>query len=311
MHGKHVLVTGGFGNLGSYIVKHLLNQEYTVTILTRKQKKTFKNYEYNVIECDITDLKALKSKLKYDFDYCIHCASFNESFEKNYAKKSLDINSVGTRNLLEALNISKLRNFIYFSTFHVYGLTEGIIDEDTELNPKTDYALTHLFAEFFLKQYGHINNLNFTILRLTNSYGVPTFKNTNKWYLVLNDFVKMSFKNQEIVMNSNGKSKRDMICMRDVASIVLKIVKEKATNEIYNLSANRSYSVIEIAKKVQRIYHKRYKKNIKIKVNKNDSRVSEILSVKNNKLKSLINFEINDAIDDEIKKIFSLLENSE
>ena len=110
MHGKHVLVTGGFGNLGSYIAKHLLNQEYTVTILTRKQEKTFKNYEYNVIECDITDSKALKSKLKLDFDYCIHCASFNESFKKNYAKKSLDINSVGTRNLLEALNISKLRN---------------------------------------------------------------------------------------------------------------------------------------------------------------------------------------------------------
>ena len=61
----------------------------------------------------------------------------------------MEINTVGTKNLLEALNLTNLKNFVYISTFHVYGLTEGDIDENTELNPKNDYALTHLFAEFY------------------------------------------------------------------------------------------------------------------------------------------------------------------
>jgi len=310
MHGKHVLVTGGFGNLGSYLVKNFIEQGFTVSVLTRKQKESFDNFELNVIECDITDPKSLKSKLNFNFDYCIHCASFNESFEKNYSKESLEINTVGTKNLLEALNLTNLKNFVYISTFHVYGLTEGDIHENTELNPKNDYALTHLFAEFYIKQFGFINSLNYTILRLTNSYGVPIFKNTNKWYLALNDFVRMSYEKKEITLNSNGSSKRDMISMQDVAIIVSKILNIKSTNQIYNLSANKSYSMKELASKVKKIYRLRYKNHVKINLNKNDLNKPKSLSVKNHKLKSLIKFEINDALDEEINKIFKFLENN-
>lgn len=309
MNGKKVLITGGFGNLGSYIVKHLINLNYEVTILTRREKYKLENLKYKVVECDITILEELRLKLNYDFDFCVHCASFNEFFLENYPKKALEINTLGTRNLLEVLNLKDLKNFIYFSTFHVYGLNSGFIDEMTVTNPKNDYASTHLFAEYYVKQFGYTHNLKYTILRLTNSYGYPIYKDTDKWYLVLNDLVKMAFEKNKIVLNSNGKAKRDFIYMGDVANIVDKLLKVETTNEIYNLSAGKTYEIIDLAKKVQIIYRKRYNKDIELKINQNDLTKCGDLYVKNIKLKSLVNYEIDEErIDKEIEEIFNLLE---
>ena len=80
MNGKKILITGGYGNLGSYIAKYLINLDYEVTILTKKKKFKFKNLKYKVIQSDITNIKDLKSKLNIKFDFCIHCTSCNEFF---------------------------------------------------------------------------------------------------------------------------------------------------------------------------------------------------------------------------------------
>lgn len=311
MNGKKVLVTGGFGNLGSYIVKYLVELDYEVTILTRKEKYKFENLKYKVVECDITNLEELKSKLNYDFDFCVHCASFNEFFLENYAKKALEINTLGTRNLLEVLNLKDLKNFIYFSTFHVYGLNSGFIDEMTIANPKNDYASTHLFAEYYIKQFGYTHNLKYTILRLTNSYGCPINKDTDKWYLVLNDLVKMAFEKNKIVLNSNGKAKRDFIYMSDVVTILDKVLKIEATNEIYNLSSNQTFTILEIANIVRDVYAYRFKKSIRVSINEKDNTIYERLEVKNDKLKNLLNFNVTQSLKEEIEKIFYLLEKNE
>lgn len=121
MSGKKILVTGAFGNLGSWITSFLAKFDYDIILLTRQEKKKFHNIPYSVIECDITNLELLKEKLNFDIDFCIHMASFNEFFLEDYPKKALEINSLGTRNLLEVLSTKNLKNFIYFSTFHVYG----------------------------------------------------------------------------------------------------------------------------------------------------------------------------------------------
>lgn len=308
MIGNKVLVTGGFGNLGSYIVKHLIDLNYEVTILTRREKYQFENLKYKVVECDITNVEELKSKLNYDYAFCVHCASFNEFFLDNYPKKALEINTLGTRNLLEVLNLKTLKNFIYFSTFHVYGSSSGVIDENTALNPKNDYASTHLFAEYYVKQFGYTHNLKYTILRLTNSYGAPAFKDTDKWYLVLNDLVKMAFEKEKIILNSNGKAKRDFIGMNDVVRITEKVLKINATDDIYNLSSNKTFEVIEIANIVRNVYEDRYNKKIAIIINNEDKNKYADFYVQNEKLRNLIGFILFDTFEEEIKKIFNKLE---
>jgi UDP-glucose 4-epimerase len=309
MLGK-VLITGGFGNLGSKISLHFIALGYEVYILSRTKKEFVQNAKCTVVECDITNLNDLKKKLDFNFDYCVHTASFNEFFLENYPQKALEINTLGTRNLLEVVKNKDLKNFIYFSTFHVYGLDAGVITEDTEVNPKNDYASTHLFAEYYVKQFGFTNNLKYTILRLTNSYGVPTFIDSDKWYLVLNDLSKSAFCEKSIVLKTNGKVKRDFIYMGDVAIVVDKLLKIDATNDIYNLSSNRSYTILEMANIVRNVYQEKYNKTITIHINENDTKFYADISVKNDKLKSVIDFNVEDKIFSEVAKIFELLKDN-
>jgi len=308
MSGK-VLITGAFGNLGSWISLYLAKNGYEVYLLTRKESQIFDNITYNIIECDITNISDLTKKLDFNIDFCVHCASFNESFLDDYSKKALEINTLGTRNLLEVLSGKVKRNFLYFSTFHVYGKNSGVITEESSLNPQNDYATTHLFAEYYVKQFASTHNLPYTIVRLTNSYGSPTFKDSTKWYLVLNDLVKSAYENKKIVLKSNGKAKRDFIWMGDVATVVTKIFDIDATNDIYNLSSRRSYEILELANIVKYEYQKKYNKTIEIEINNDDKIIYDDIFIKNNKLKAIINFDVSDKINDEVNKIFDLLEN--
>lgn len=183
-----------------------------------------------------------------------------------------------------------------------------MITENSPLNPRNDYASTHLFAEYYIKQFYFSHNLNYTILRLTNSYGTPTFIDTNKWYLVLNDLVKYAYNKHKIFIKSNGEVKRDFIFMGDVAIVVGELLKINATDDIYNLSSSHSYRIIDLALLVKKEYEQRYKTPIDIKINENDTSTYSDLIVKNDKLKSIIKYETTNAMNKEIKKIFNLLE---
>jgi len=306
MSGK-ILITGGLGNLGSWITKEFCDQGYEVYVLTRKETYKIKNINYNVIEADITDINNLRNKLTIDFDYCIHTASFNEYFIENYYSKALDINVLGTRNLLEVLAKKNIKKFIYFSTFHVYGAKEGVVDELTELNPKNDYALTHLFAEYDVKKNCESLSLSYSIFRLTNSYGCPKNKNSDKWYLVLNDLVKSAYVNKKMTLLTNGKTSRDFIWMGDVAKITSKALEVNMLG-IYNLSSMQNYTIVKLAQMIQKEYYNRYHQKIKIEVNNHDRSIYSEITISNNKLKSIIDFQLDDMISIEINKIFKLLE---
>ena len=302
-----ILITGGLGNVGSHLTKAFSESGYDVYVLTRHEKNIIDDCSYTIIEADITDLNELRIKLSTPFDYCIHTASYNEFFEEDYPKKALNINALGTRNLLDALSTQHLKRFIYLSTFHVYGKAQGNIDENSLLCPKNDYAATHLFAEYYIKQFSANMGLTYTIFRLTNSYGAPLFSNSSKWYLLLNDLTKSAFTTKKIVLTSNGESRRDFIWIGDVIDICKKALHFTGS-ATYNLSSMKSLKVIDIAHKVQTEYKKRYNKDVNIFYDQTDHTKEHPLIVNNSKLKSIVDFVPSDKFAYEINKIFSLLE---
>jgi len=311
MNGKpRILITGGFGNLGSWLCEHFYNQGYEVTILS-KRTQSLNEAKYHLIQADITNYSELVQGLTMQFDYCIHTASYNEYFHDDYAKTALLVNALGTRNLIQALQPKGIKNFIYFSTFHVYGNQYDVVNEACLPNPLNDYASTHLFAEYYLRQFYQTDGFPSVICRLTNSYGAPKSIESSKWYLVLNDLVRSAYNGQIIKLTSNGQASRDFVWMGDVCAVSEKLLAADGDASVLNLSAMQNYKVIDLAYIVQRIYSERYNREIEVSLNKDDLFEHRETVVDNAALLKAIDHQFENKLEDEVRNIFALLEGND
>lgn len=303
----NILVTGGLGNLGSWLVNVLL-EKHTVTVLARNERHVINHYNYRFVQADITQQEQLNQAIDCYYDVCIHTASYNEHFQVNYAKDALLINSLGTEFLCQALSRYGVGQLVYFSTFHVYGKSDGIVEESTPINPINDYGLTHFFAEKYIEKHHRLNGLNYAILRLSNSYGCPTFKDSDKWYLALNDLCHQAFQLQSIQLKSNGLATRDFIWMGDVVEVTWQLIHlSQPLNDTFNLSAGISYSLNQMVDRVQSAYRQEFGEEVPVMVNEMDKSSPTSLFVSNEKLSVYIDHKYQNKIESEAKKIFQLL----
>jgi len=307
-----ILITGGLGNLGSWLTEYFVTKRCEVSTFSFSNRNVLGNLSFERIQGDITKEQDTEKLFRArEWDIIIHLASVNEGNETGYAKKALDVNAWGTRNLLQSLAKSGQASphLIYFSTFHVYGANSGNITEDqTTLLPKNDYGLSHLFAEYYIKQFHHTHNLQYTTLRLTNSYGCPKELNSSKWYLILNDLARSAVEKKVIKLNSNGSPQRDFIWMGDVCTALDKCIEKGAANNIFNLGTGKSITMLQVAEIVQKAWKEYFSDSILIEVNSSDTDIYDsTLNVSIDKLKRWIDFSPRDHMYDEALAIFKLL----
>jgi len=150
-----ILVVGGAGEVGRYLIRDLCRREYEVTVLDRAPnvQEVAENRSINYLQGDITN-KALVNEAVQGKDVIIHLAwGFSDDPSTVFGE---DIN--GHINLLEAASHSGIRSFIYTSSATVYGRTAS--HPVTETHPcvvgdarKPLYALGKYTAEELCKIY--------------------------------------------------------------------------------------------------------------------------------------------------------------
>lgn len=302
-----VLITGGSGYIGHYLVELFKRKNWEVFITSRSNK----NYQ-NVLYMDLLKDDTINNVCK-NIDVVIHLANLDERLIEQKSKEALIANSYATRNLyLDAIK-HDVKRFIYFSTFHVYGKKEGNITERTIPQPMSDYGMTHYFAEKYLEQLAN-EKTKVDIIRLTNGVGVPF--GVDKWYLVLNDFCKTIKETGKIILKSNGLPLRDFVALKDVSDAVACILGNNEANnlnkiDVFNISGEMTYSIRDIALLVQEIYEKRYnKKAVTNFPSVTQKEIDDIkpLFVSSEKLRSL-GWKSKYSIEDVVNDIFSYLDN--
>ncbi len=207
---KTVLLTGHMGFIGSALKNKLEKQGHRVLTIGRCPNSTF-----FADFCDPSSI--LKVELNCSIDQIVHCAAANETLISSDLSASFNVNVVTTRTLLELCKKFSVPEFVYLSTFHVYGKSLGLIDELTPTAPLNDYGLTHLLSEQIITGYCSWNGINHKILRPTNVFGIPhKLSEFNRWSLVPFQFIRSAFEKSEITIYSSGEQQRNFVSINDV-----------------------------------------------------------------------------------------------
>ena len=151
---KKVLVTGGTGFIGTYLVERLVKDGYKVRCLVRKSsdleilKKLGVEFSYG----DLIDKESLVEAVK-GVSVVYHLGAVLGSFGAPQ-EVIYNVNVNGTRNLLEECFKQKVKRFIHFSTFSVYGYTKTPANEETpQVALASYYAKTKRIGEKIAKEY--------------------------------------------------------------------------------------------------------------------------------------------------------------
>ena len=255
-----IFLTGGAGFIGSNILATLLeNTKYNVTVYDNLStvncgldniSDLLKKYPHrsSFVCGDILDKEKLVHFMK---GHCmvIHMAAQLEiTSAYNNPQYDLNINLIGTINVLEGCRKNNIKRLINASSACVYGATNGTSSKETDpTNPNWEYGITKLAAEKYIQIASATDGLKYTSLRFSIVYG------QNEWYgRVLTIFVKRALEGKDLVIFGDGKQTRDYINVLDVASFVLECVTNESThNKVYNVSSGKATSVLDLAKRVQ------------------------------------------------------------
>lgn len=267
---KKILITGGSGYLGGSIASFLsLNENYEISICSRSiiESKQRKIKTLNVDWNKISSLKNISSGK----DIIIHCASPDANFSKNYPLESYKFSENILGSFVNEAIDNKVQKFIYFSSAHVYkSKLEGVLNEKSHLISEHPYGVSKKIAEQTLLKNKNLIDIN--IIRLSNTFGVPSNDNLNCWKLAANDFCKQVVINKKITINSDGSQIRNFVSVNEVCRLIDYIItsfyKEKLLPTVFNFGGNWTLSILELAKVIANQYEKKFEINPPIQIKK-------------------------------------------
>ena len=247
------IVTGGAGFIGSHIVEKLLKLEHMVVVIDNEYSDN-DNFHWRKdtlnVNIDITDYKALK-KAFTGADYIFHCAAearIGPAIENPL--NALNINTMGTCNVLQCAREVKAKKVLYSSTSSGYGLNEAPNIEtqpDDCLNP---YSVSKIAGEKLCKMYTDLYGLNTIIFRYFNVFGERAPRK-GQYAPVTGIFLRQKAAGEPLTIVGDGEQRRDYIYVKDVANAnVMAAISnpdDDAYGQVYNVGSGKNYSVNEIA----------------------------------------------------------------
>jgi len=235
---KKILVTGGAGFVGSYLVDRLSNDN-EVTVLDDLSTGSMDNLKsclnkINFIKGDILNEDLLWDIVPNDIQIVFHLAariSVKESFEQ--PELYLSVNSKGTELVLSSCVNKNIERFVYASTAAIYS--------NGKVLPLSPYGRSKLYGEWLCKSY----SIPYVILRYFNIYG--NGQRNNGYAGVIPNFIERAKNKQPYIINGDGEQTRDFIEVEDIVNAnILAVTNKQAINKTFDIGTGNSVSVIEL-----------------------------------------------------------------
>jgi UDP-glucose 4-epimerase len=251
---KIVLITGGAGFIGSHAVDLFLKKGYEVRSIDNLSGGSVKNIEhlknnkfFKLEKADLLNLRKLK-KFIQECQYIVHFAGVGDivpSIEN--PKKYFENNVQGTVNLLDSLNISNVKKFVYAASSSCYGKASTPTSEKHKINPLYPYALSKYVGENICFHWNKVYRLPVNSIRIFNAYGTRS-RTTGAYGAVFGVFLRQLIANKPLTVVGDGNQKRDFLYVTDVVEAFYKASTSKLNNKIWNLGSGKPQSVNKLIK---------------------------------------------------------------
>ncbi|MDI6735928.1 MAG: NAD-dependent epimerase/dehydratase family protein [bacterium] len=243
-----ILVTGGAGFIGSNIVDRLINLGYKVIIIddlsTGKERNI--NPSAKFYKLDIQNPQVEDIFRNEQLDIVNHHAA-QMDVRKSVADPMFDtrVNVLGSINLLQLCVQYNVKKFVFASSGGcVYGEQKVYpAPESHPTQPICPYGINKLSIEHYLHYYWMMYNLNYTVLRYANIYG----PGQDPWGEagVVAIFINKLLKNEQPIINGDGKQTRDYTYVDDVVEANILAINSPVTG-IFNIGTGLETSVNEL-----------------------------------------------------------------
>ncbi len=250
-----VLVTGGAGFIGRWVVAELLNRSIEVTVLDDLSSGSEANLgEFaghgnfkEFVVGDVRDARLLGALLDRGADYVMHLAArINVQASIDDPGDTFDSDVVGTFGLLELCRVRGI-GMLFMSTCMVYARAEDrAISEVSATYPASPYAAAKLAGEALTQSYFQTYDLPTTVVRPFNTYG--PFQRTDGEGGVVSIFAQRDLAGDDLKIYGSGEQTRDLLYATDCARFVVEAAfSEKARGQILNAGSGRDVTVNDLA----------------------------------------------------------------
>lgn len=250
-----VLITGGYGFIGSHVADRFYKEGYDVFIIDnlitgKRENISFKHKGYLLATEDPKCEEILKAN---HFDVVVHLAA-QVSVSESIINPRLDTESniLGLVNMLALAKKYKVKKFIFASSAAVYGMNDRLPLTELEVcNPISPYGISKWLGESYCNKWQQIYDLDCISFRFSNVYG-PRQGHLGEGG-VISVFMNQLMKNEPLNIHGNGEQTRDFIYVEDVADAIYRASYANLSG-IYNLSTKTECSINSIVQTLQEVH---------------------------------------------------------
>lgn len=255
LKGQKILVIGGAGFIGSFVVEELLKHAVAEVIVYDNFTRGKREYLDNALKdprCrifpfggDVRDIDILDTAVK-GMDYVVCLAAMWLLHCKDYPRTAFEVNIAGTFNVLEACVKHNIKKLVWSSSASVYGdAVEIPMTENHPYNNKNFYGATKIAGEAMCTAFNDRYGLSVIGLRYMNVYG-PHQDQTAAYTGVIPIMLNKIDANEAPVINGDGSQAYDFIYVEDVARANVCALTSEQSFGFYNVGTEIQTSIREL-----------------------------------------------------------------